>query len=263
MPLRLLALDLGAESGRAMVGAFDGSRLEIKEAHRFPNVPVRLGGTLYWDLLRLYGDVLTGIRAALAQGDLASVGVDAWGVDFGLLDATGRLLSNPVHYRDTRTDKMVQRATERIGRDAIYAATGIQLIPINTLYQLLSMVESGDADLQRAERLLLIPDLIHHFLSGSDVAEYTNATTTQCFDVSRGDWAFDMLSQLNIPTHMLPPVIPPGTNLGPLRADVAAEVGQSTRVIAPATHDTASAVAATPLSTDGKTAYLSSGTWSL
>src|SRR5438067_10662742 len=150
-PLRLLALDLGAESGRAMVGNFDGSLLEVEEAHRFANVPVRLGGTLYWDVLRLFGDVITGVGGALAQGELASLGVDAWGVDFGLLDARGRLLGNPVHYRDGRTAGILERAVERVPPDAIYATTGTQFMAINTLYQLLAMVQAHDPDLARAE----------------------------------------------------------------------------------------------------------------
>src|SRR5689334_20958329 len=158
--LRLLGIDLGAESGRAVVGHFDGARLSMEVVHRFPNVPVRLGGTLYWDFPRLFGDVLAAIRAA---GVVASVGVDSWGVDFGLLDGNGRLIANPVHYRDTRTVGMVDLASERVGRERIYSETGIQLIPINTLYQLLAMRESGDPDLERAHRLLMIPDLMHHF----------------------------------------------------------------------------------------------------
>ena len=238
-PLRLLALDLGAESGRAMVGKFDGARLEVEPAHRFPNVPVRMGGTLYWDMLRLFGDVVTGIRAALCQGELASAGVDGWGVDFGLLDDRGRLLGNPVHYRDQRTDGMLEYAVERVPRDELYRATGIQLIPINTLYQLLATTRAKDADLERAARLLLMPDLIHHFLCGSEVAEYTNATTTQCFDVPRGRWALEMLQRLGIPTRILPEVVQPGTVLGPLRAQDAAPDGGAPEVIAPAPHDPA------------------------
>ena len=256
--LRLLALDLGAESGRALVGSFDGSRLQVEVAHRFPNVPVRLAGTLYWDFPRLFGEVLNGIRAA---GPVASLGVDGWGVDFGLLDARGRLIGNPVHYRDTRTEGMLQLATQRLGRERIYSTTGIQLIPINTLYQLLSMAESHDANLKQADRLLMIPDLVHHFLCDSTVGEYTNATTTQCFDVAKNRWASELLTDLGIPRRMFPEVVPPGTVLGSLQNDVAAEVGQTTRVIAPATHDTACAVVATPL--NETTAFLSSGTWSL
>src|SRR6266567_847718 len=223
-PLRLLALDLGGESGRALVGKFDGSRLELEEAHRFPNVPVRVGGTLYWDILRLFGDVLTGLRSALSGGQLASLGVDAWGVDFGLLDARGRLLSNPVHYRDRRTEGMLELALQRVPAEAIYATTGIQFIPINTLYQLLAMVQARDPDLERAERLLLIPDLLHHFLCGSGVVEYTNATTTQCLDATSGTWAMELLAGLDIPTRVFPDIVPPGSMLGGLRADVAGEL---------------------------------------
>jgi rhamnulokinase len=257
MPLRLLALDLGAESGRALTGSFDGSRLNLEVAHRFPNLPVRMGGTLYWDFPRLFGDVLTGLQSALAAGPVTSVGVDGWGVDFGLIDQRGRLIANPVHYRDTRTSGLLETALERVSKEDVYSRTGIQFMPINTLYQLLAM--SGDADLERAHRLLMIPDLVHHFLCDSIVGEYTNATTTQCFDVSAGAWSASLLSDLDIPVRLFPEVVPPGTRLGPLRSDI----GATLTVIAPATHDTASAVVATPLAADGSTAYLSSGTWSL
>jgi rhamnulokinase len=260
--LRLLALDLGAESGRALVGTFDGSTLALEEAHRFPNVPVRLHDTLYWDFLRLFDEVQNGIRAACTpSGELASVGIDTWGVDFGLVDSRGRLLANPVHYRDARTAGMLERALQRVPQSQVYATTGIQFIAINTLYQLLSMVESADPDLSRAHRLLMIPDLFNHFLCGSDVAEYTNATTTQCLDASTGTWASDLLSRLQIPLQIFPEVVPPGTRLGELRDDAGG--GGHVAVIAPATHDTASAVAATPLPKGGHTAFLSSGTWSL
>jgi rhamnulokinase len=258
-PLRLLALDLGAESGRAVVGAFDGATLSLEEVHRFPNVPVRLRDTLYWDFPRLFGEVLNGIRAARTHGPITSVGVDTWGVDFGLIDSRGRLLSNPVHYRDARTQGMLDRALARVPRETIYATTGIQFIPINTLYQLLSLVESADPDLGRAERLLMMADLISYFLCDRVVAEYTNATTTQCLAATTGTWASGLLSEMGIPTRLFPEVVPPGTVLGRLRDDV----GDDLTIIAPGTHDTASAVAATPLPRDGNTAYLSSGTWSL
>ena len=260
--LRLLAVDLGAESGRGVVGAFDGERLRLDEVHRFPNVPVRLGGTLHWDFLRLFGDVLACIGRA---GEVASLGVDGWGVDFGLLDGRGRLAGNPVHYRDGRTAGMLDRAQQSLSAEAIYDTTGIQFLPINTLYQLLSMAASADPDLERAERLLLVPDLIHHFLCGSDVGEYTNATTTQCLDVRRGVWAADMLETLGIPARLFPPLVAPGTALGPLLEDVARDLNlaHAPLVLAPGTHDTASAVAGTPLEVGGQTAYLSSGTWSL
>ena len=254
-PLRLLAIDLGAESGRALIGTFDGSMLALDEVHRFANVPVRLGGTLYWDFLSLFRNVVAGVTLAAKAGELTSLGVDAWGVDFGLLDNRGQLIANPVHYRDNRTIGMLDRVADV--RERIYAVTGIQFLPINTLYQLLAMVEAHDGILERAERLLMIADLVNHFLCNSAVGEYTNATTTQCFDASRKIWANGMLEELRIPTHMFPEVVPPGTVLGTLREDA----GPRLKVIAPATHDTASAVAATPLTPN--TAYLSSGTWSL
>jgi rhamnulokinase len=249
--MRLLAIDIGAESGRAVVGAFDGSRIITEEVHRFPNVPVRLGGTLFWDFLRIFGDVVDGIHKA---GAVTSVGVDTWGVDFGLLDHKGRLLSNPVHYRDARTAGVMQQVVQRIPREAIYEATGIQFMEINTLYQLVA----SRAELERAERLLLMPDLVNHFLCGSDVSEFTNATTTQCLDPRRGEWANEMLERLGIPRRILPEVVPPGTVLGKLLPELG---DQDLRVIAPGTHDTASAVAGMPLAAD--MAFLSSGTWSL
>jgi rhamnulokinase len=187
---------------------------------------------------------------------VASVGVDTWGVDFGLLDARGRLIGNPVHYRDARTAGTLDRLQKQIPRGEIYAQTGIQFMEINTLNQLFAMAESGDPQLERAERLLLMPDLVHHFLCGSPVAEYTNATTTQCFDPRRHAWAAEMLDRLAIPSRLFADVVAPGTVLGTLP-------DRPVKVVAPATHDTASAVAACPLPEDGSVAYLSSGTWSL
>jgi rhamnulokinase len=261
--LRLVALDLGAESGRAVVGRFDGERLDLAEAHRFPNVPVALGGTLYWDLPRLFGDVLDGLRAARAGGPVASVAVDTWGVDFGLLDRRGRLLANPVHYRDARTDGMIEVACALVPREEIYRTTGIQFMPINTLYQLLAMVRSDDPLLDAADRILMMGDLFSHFLAGGAVAEYTNATTSQCLDPTTRDWARPMLERLGIPPRLFPSIVEPGTRIGPLRSDVAEATGlDGTHVAATASHDTASAVVGTPLG-DPTTAYLSSGTWSL
>jgi rhamnulokinase len=262
-PLRMVALDLGAESGRAVVGSFDGGRLTLEDVHRFPNVPVMLAGTLQWDFLRLFGEVSAGLRRAAAGGPLASVGVDTWGVDFGLLDARGRLLANPVHYRDRRTEGMPDRAFAVVPRDEIYAATGIQFMPINTLYQLYSMVLADDPLLRQADRLLMMGDLFHHFLAGGAVAEYTNASTSQCLDPVARDWARSLVARFGIPTGILPPIVEPGTVLGPVRADVAAETGlRDARVVAPGSHDTASAVVGAPLA-GPTTAFLSSGTWSL
>jgi rhamnulokinase len=261
--LRLAAVDLGAESGRVVVGTFDGSRLSVEDVHRFPNVPVPVAGTLHWDVLRLFGDSVAGLRKAGAGGPVASVGVDTWGVDFGLLDERGRLLANPVHYRDTRTDGMPEVAFGIVPREEIYATTGIQFMAINTVYQLLAMARAGDPLLRQADRLLMMADLFAHFLSGASVAEYTLASTGQTLDAVARDWARPLLERLGIPTGLLPEIVPPGTVVGPLLADLAGASGLgSTRVVLPGSHDTASAVVGTPIAS-ASTAYLSSGTWSL
>ncbi len=261
--LRLAAVDLGAESGRVLIGTFDGGRIAIEEVQRFPNVPVRVGGTLHWDALRLFGDIATGLRKAGAAGDVASVAVDTWGVDFGLLDERGRLLANPVHYRDARTDGMVERAFGLVPRDEIYGTTGIQFMAINTVYQLLAMASTDDPLLRHADRLLMMADLFAHFLSGASVAEYTLASTSQALDARARDWARPMLERLGIPTGLLPEIVAPGTNVGRLTGDLAAASGlAATRVVLPGSHDTASAVVGTPIASPS-TAYLSSGTWSL
>ena len=253
---RLLAVDLGAESGRTVVGTFDGERLTLEEIKRFPNRPVEVGGTLQWDVLRLYADVLDGVRAA---GQVDSMGIDTWGVDFGLLDRAGHLLGNPVHYRDRRTQGMLDEAVHRIGREEIYERTGIQFMPINTLYQLLSLVTSRDPQLEAADRLLTMPALLGYWLTGAQAEEFTDATTTQCYDPRASAWAVGMLEKLDIPARIFGEVVQPGTELGAPRADLG--LGAA-RVIATATHDTASAVAAVPFESDNA-AFISSGTWSL
>jgi rhamnulokinase len=261
--VRYAAIDLGAESGRVVVGAFDGSHLALEEIHRFPNVPVTVGGTLHWDALRLWGDIAAGLRKAGAGGDIASCAVDTWGVDFALLDARGRLLANPVHYRDVRTAGMVDAAFGVIPKAEIYGTTGIQVMEINTLYQLLAMARAGDPLLHAADRLLMVADLFAHFLSGSSVSEFTLASTSQALDAATRDWARPMLDRLGIPTGLLPEIVQPGTDVGALVPDLAAAQGLgTTRVIMPASHDTASAVVGTPLAS-ASTAFLSSGTWSL
>ncbi len=251
-PTTVLAVDLGAESGRVCaVTAADG-KLRLREVHRFRNVPVRAGDTLYWDALSLWREVESGVRHGLALGP-ASVGVDAWGVDFGLLDAEGRLLGNPVHYRDARTEGLLDTLLERIPREAIFGATGIQFMPINTSVQLLSQALSEDPRLPVASKLLLIPDLMHMWLCGAQVSEYTNATTTQLYDQAASRWSEAMLGAIGIDPALMPEVVPPGTKLGE---------HNGVSVIAPATHDTASAVAAVP-ARGADFAYISSGTWSL
>jgi rhamnulokinase len=266
-----LAFDLGAESGRAMVGQFDGQRIRLSEVHRFPNGPVRLpdgGGTgyrLHWDVLRLWSEIKRGLALAVQDygANLAGVGLDTWGVDFGLLDRDGALVSNPYHYRDSRTDGMVEEAFHRVPRQEIFEQTGIQFMQLNSLYQLLSMVVDRSPALNIAETFLTMPDLFNYWLTGRKVCEFSIATTTQCYDPRKGGWAIPLLERLGIPTHIFPEIVPPGTVLGQLLPAVAQEVGVSgLPVIAPACHDTGCAVAAVPA--DGADfAYISSGTWSL
>jgi rhamnulokinase len=269
-----LALDLGAASGRAMLGQFSGERLRISEVHRFPNGPVRLpdpagaGGSLYWDVLRLWAGMKEGLALAFREqgADLASIGLDTWGVDFGLLDREGALISNPYHYRDERTCGMMEEAFRRVSRDEIFEHTGIQFMRFNTLYQLLAMVVGDAPALEIAETFLTVPDLFNYWLTGRRVCEFTIATTTQCYDPRDKDWAWSLLERLDIPTHVFPEIVAPGTVLGELLPSVARDVdvagAASLPVIAPACHDTASAVAAVPAEKSGFV-YISSGTWSL
>jgi rhamnulokinase len=259
----LAAVDLGAQSGRVAVGRFDGDTLAVEEVHRFSNVPVRTGATLHWDVLRLYGDVLEGLRAVGRDTAIESVAVDSWGVDFGLVDRDGELLRNPVHYRDARRAAEFQAVGERVPTRELYERTGIQLLPINTIFELAAMAADQDPVLAAADRLLLIPDLMHHWLCGSDVSERTNATTTQCLDARTGTWVADILERLEIPARIFPDVVPPATVIGSVTAGVADETGIGVaKVVATATHDTASAVAAIPLRSE-RCAYASVGTWSL
>jgi rhamnulokinase len=261
---RMVAVDLGAQSGRVAVGSFDGNRLSVSDVHRFANVPVRTRGTLQWDVLRLYDGVLEGMRRVTRDGaDADSVAVDSWAVDFGLLDERGRLVQNPVHYRDARRAGAVDRVLSVVPARELYERTGIQLIPINTVFELAAMAAENDPALEVAHDLLLIPDLFHYWLCGARVTELTNASTTQCLDTRDGRWAVTLLKRLDVPTALLPEVVPAGTLLGPVAADVAEETGLGgAQVVAGATHDTAAAVAAIPLREPGA-AYISAGTWSL
>jgi rhamnulokinase len=256
----IAAVDIGAQSGRVVVGRLDDGQLAVEEVHRFPNVPVTAAGRLHWDVLQLYEQVLDGIAAA---GPVDSVGVDTWGVDFGLLDRDGSLLGNPVHHRDRRTEGVMERVFARVPARELYERTGIQLLPINTIFQLAAVAESGARALAAAERLLLVPDLLHYWLSGVAVCERTNASTTQCLDPRTGVWTTDLLERLDIPAAPFRELVEPGTVLGRLRGDVAERTGlRDTSVAVPGTHDTASAVAAVPFR-DPRAAYISAGTWSL
>ena len=265
-----LAVDLGASSGRVVAGGFDGRLLELEELHRFENGPVTMAGRLIWDLPRLWQEVSLGLRAAAARHGRAvsSVGVDTWGVDFSFLAADSDLLANPVCYRDARTQGMLAAATAVVPRDEIFAATGLQFMEINSLYQLVSLARGQSSVLAAAERLLMIPDLFHWLLSGIASNERTNASTTQCFDPQTGDWAYPLLERLGLPRRIFGPITEPGTVLGPLRPDVAADSGLgAVRVVLPGSHDTASAVAAVPAdeppSPRPDWAYVSLGTWAL
>lgn len=259
----IAAVDLGAESGRVMLARYDGQRLSLDEVYRFPNRPVKVRGHRFWNLLGLWDETLTGLRKARQQaGALDSIGVDTWGVDYGLVNARGLLRALPTHYRDHRTDGVMEQVFAHVPREAIYARTGIQFMPINTLFQLYAHERQQPGELADAHRLLLVPDLLHSWLSGEMVSERTNATTTQCWDPVAGSWATDLLDSLGIPTAMLPPVVAPGTVLGETLPELRGELGAA-RVIAPATHDTGSAIAATPVVHVGGWAYISSGTWSL
>ena len=256
-----LALDLGAESGRAILARLHSGVLTTQEIHRFKNEPVEYGGSLHWDVTRLWWEVRKALLG-LEELELAGIGVDAWGVDYALLGERGELLQNPYHYRDARTNGVMQDVFRKVAKEEIYSATGIQFMPINTLYQLYAAVRDTPALLKAAERLVMIPDLVHYWLTGNAVCEFTNATTTQLVNPATRTWATELMRRLELPTHLLAEIVEPGTQVGTLLPSISRNSALSaTRVIAPATHDTGSAVAA--ISARDGTAFLSSGTWSL
>ncbi len=261
----LLAFDLGAESGRVVAGSLAGGRLEVKELSRFPNPMTTVRGHLRWDILHLVREIERGLDICGREvtGELSGLGVDTWGVDFGLLGSDGDLLGAPYVYRDRRTEGAMEGVFQRVPRERVYELTGIQVMPINTLYQLYAMVRDGSPQLAVTTDLLFTPDLLSYILSGRKVAELSIASTSQLFNPREGTWAEELFQALGISPGIMQEVIPPGVVLGPLDKDIARRVGlQEVPVIATAGHDTASAVAAAPA--EGKDwAYLSSGTWSL
>jgi rhamnulokinase len=262
---KFVAFDFGAASGRAILGLISRDKLELEEIHRFPNQPVSLLGHIYWNILTLFDALKKGLALVAQRGhrDLAGIGVDTWGVDFGLVGKDGMLLGNPVAYRDSRTDGMMEKAFEKIDRREIYALTGIQFLKLNTLYQLFSMVQSNSPLLGITQNLLFMPDLFNYLMTGEKCSEYTIASTSQLLNVSTKKWEQHLFSKLNLPYAIMAPIVDPGTVLGLLSKDLSDETGLSRAdVIAPACHDTASAVAAVPAQSDDW-AYLSSGTWSL
>ncbi len=247
----VLTVDLGAESGRVIQADFDGKSIAMNDLHRFSNTPVHTQGTLYWDVLRLWHNIKTGIN--LRDDSVMSVGVDTWGVDFALLDRDGNLLGNPIHYRDHRNDGMMEWVFERVPRREVFDKTGIQFMQINGLYGLAAMAKANSPLLDVADSLLTIPDLFNYWLSGSRTCEFTHATTLQIFNPTIDDWARDILEQIGVPTDMLTPIVRPGDKIGSY---------DGLDVIVPACHDTGSAVVGVPTTTKNY-AYLSSGTWSL
>jgi rhamnulokinase len=264
-----LALDLGASGGRAIIGRFDGERLALEEVHRFANGPVHLpgarGDSLHWDAPRLFVEIQEGLKKAVAccGADLASLGLDTWGVDYGLLDRNDRLVGLPYHYRDRRNDGMLDEAFRRVPRAEIFAETGIQFIQFNTVFQLLAQQIEDPEVLARTQALLMTPDLLNFWLTGQKASERTIASTSQMLDPHRPVWAAGILDRLGIPTHFLPPIIEAGTVIGGLLPAVLEDTGaRGVKVVAPGCHDTASAIAAVPAESPDY-AYVSSGTWSL
>ena len=264
--MKFVAVDLGASSGRVMVGLWDGRRFSLEELHRFSNGGVSVRGSVEWDALRIWSEIQGGLIKYKARfGDSpAGIGVDAWGVDFALLDKRGRMLGNPSCYRDPRTTGVPEKVFARVSEAEIFASTGVQTMQINTLFQLASMVMAGDPKLQVAETLLMIPDLFNYFLGGEKAVEYTEASTTQMYRFGTKDWDREMLRQVGIPERILPGVVMPGTVLSAVSREVLEMCGfaRTFPVIAVASHDTASAVASIP-NLDERSAFISSGTWSL
>ena len=256
-----LAFDFGAESGRAILAHLHSGILTTQEIHRFKNEPVEYGGSLHWDVARLWWEVRKAL-ASLEETQLAGIGVDTWGVDYALLGEKGELLQNPFHYRDARTTGMMQETFRKVAKEEIYWATGIQFMPINTLYQLFAAARETPSLLKAAQKLLTIPDLFHYWLTGNAVCEFTNATTTQLVNPLTRTWAKELIARLEFPDHLWCEIVEPGTFLGKLLPSIARNSALAdTPVFAPAAHDTGSAVAA--ISAREGTAFLSSGTWSL
>ncbi len=263
MTKRVLAFDFGASSGRAIIGCFDGEKITLEEVHRFSNDPVSVGGTVYWDVLRLFYEIKQGIIKARMAGGFDSIGIDTWGVDFGLIDAEGKLMENPIHYRDARTVGMVDEAFKTMPREKIYGITGIQFMELNTLFQLISLKKNRPWMLERADKMLFMPDLFAYMLTGKMCAEYSIASTSQIIDLKTKSWSKELLEAFEIKEDIFAPLVKPGTVLGMLTPEICEECGvDPVPVISVCGHDTQSAITSVPCE-DGKFAFLSSGTWSL
>lgn len=264
--LNLLAFDLGASNGRTILGKYNGTKLELEEVHKFPNGAINIQGSLYWNTLGLFEEIKTGLRKAIQATDnnLACLAIDTWGVDYGLLDKEDNLLTNPYHYRDSRTDGLLDEIFAQVSAETIYQLTGIQFMQINTLVQLYADLLYRPWILENAKSLLFMPDLLNFFLTGKKFNEYTNSSTSQLFNPTTTAWADELFTKLNLPREIMQPLIFPGEIIGELTDDLKVEFGidYSLPVVAVGSHDTASAVAATPLLTENSI-YISSGTWSL
>lgn len=266
MGKKVLAFDFGASGGRAVMGEYNGEKLSLTELHRFSNDPVMLGGTFYWDFLRLFHDIKLGISKAVISGnkDIISLGIDTWGVDFGLLDNDGRLLENPVHYRDERTVGMQEEVFKSIPKNELYDKTGIQFQNFNTVFQLYYLASKRKDLLERAQTMLLMPDLFNYFLTGNKATEYSIASTGQLLNPYTGDWERSIISSLGLPERIFTNIVDPGTKVGTLLPSICEELGAlPCAVYAVSGHDTAAAVAAVPVKKGENYAYLSCGTWSL
>lgn len=263
MTKRVLAFDFGASSGRAIIGCFDGDKITLEEVHRFSNDPVSVGGTVYWDVLRLFYEIKQGVIKAKIAGGFDSIGIDTWGVDFGLIDSEGKLMENPVHYRDARTVGLVDEAFKTMPKEKLYSITGIQFMELNTLFQLISLKKNRPWMLERADKMLFMPDLFGYMLTGKMCAEYSIASTSQLIDLDKRTWSKEILDAFGIKESVFAPLVQPGTVLGELSKEVCEECGvDPVPVISVCGHDTQSAITSVPCE-DGDFAFLSSGTWSL
>lgn len=263
MNKKVLAIDFGASSGRAIVGTFDGEKITLEEIHRFSNDPVILNGTMYWDVLRLFHEIKQSLIKSKACGKIHSLGIDTWGVDFGLIDKDGRLLENPVHYRDGRTKGMVEESFKLVPKNSFYAVTGNQFMEINTAFQLMSIVKNRPELMERADKMLMMPNLFTYFLTGEKVTEQSIASTSQLYDQTGKNWAYKLADKLGIKESLFTNIVPAGTKIGTLTSEIKEELDiPDMDVIAVCGHDTQAAMAAVPAS-EKDFAFLSCGTWSL
>ncbi|MBE6699265.1 MAG: rhamnulokinase [Ruminococcaceae bacterium] len=261
---KMLAIDLGASSGRGIVGSFNGQKLSLKENHRFSNDPVILNGRMYWDILRIFHEIKQSIAKTVLDGDaISSIGIDTWGVDYALLDESGKMLSNPYHYRDARTEGIVSYVGRFFNSSELYAKTGIQCMNFNTIFQLIADLRDDPKMVENAQRMLNVPDLLNYFLTGNMANEYTILSTGAFLDAEKRDYAKDIIAKAGIPQGLFGDIVAPGTSMGKLLAQVQSEVGKTdAEVLTVASHDTASAVIAVPTQ-EKEFLFISSGTWSL